>query len=168
MGDKSLICRFILIISLLGLCCLLPALLLYYNGYVNAANWNNKAIATNCVITGNEISQCYQGKIYKDCYNGFINVAFKIGTVTSGKINVYQNEHNVDKLQFKLNEVYPTGMNLTCYYADNTVRLSHKDTNVYISFMIAFLMVGGLLLLGWILFEIALQIKRRGYNRLND
>ncbi|XWV25973.1 putative orfan [Tupanvirus soda lake] len=175
-----LLWKFIIILIIIGTSCLTPALLIYFNGFGEELYWNNNAVETKCNVTNNEIKTevCYYqchcinkgGKrkcqnCHSNCYNGYIYVEYMVSrNEFYAMLEVISHDNDYTNLENKLNEEYPVGYLLTCYYNKknpNDVRLELENIDVYLAFFIFFCVVGGFILFGWISYEIYALYRRR-------
>lgn len=150
-------------------CCITPALLLYFLGYVAYSDWNKSLIETTCNVTDHQVKRnvcsascgCYSGKpcqkCYYTCYDGYISITYNVSTnesytetikVESGKNYIYTVEND-------LNKYYPLGKKIACYYNKNDpahAKLRLADTLIFLGFFIVFCCLGGIIMVAWLVF----------------
>ena len=147
------------------ICCLMPALLLFFLGYRNSSNWNGNSIRIHCKITDSEVTKdtcheschcMYINDIWtcRTCYYEYIDVAYHIDNETyHSTIEVYDHEKDKKRL---VNKNYPINDEITCYCNRENhrdVRIGLKNTIVSLAFFIIFCCLGGLALISQIVFE---------------
>lgn len=163
-------------IYITGVCCLMPALLLYFLGYQARVIDNQYLMKTNCKIVGDKIygdqcayqCDCYSrctsyGKngcngyittcstCYYTCYDGSIAVDYiaRNSNYTS-EIDIYSGYRSEAILKSDLNANYAVGSLITCYYDSRkvtSVSLSYESTTVYLVFFGIFIALGIIMLI---------------------
>ncbi len=150
------------------ICCLMPALLLYFLGYVATNDWNQDAVQTTCTILRNYVvddrcsysCNCRKNSngastcqtCYYTCYNGLIDVDYVSNNDTIlSTIEVYHHVSDRAKVQNDLHANYPISKSVTCYYdpAEPTfVLLDYKNGAVFLAFFIIFCILGSVIFIG--------------------
>ena len=166
--------RAIIVLLSTAICCLMPALLLYFLGYATPANWNNNALKTTCNITDNYVTamtcsyscNCrWIGKIQRcdtcnrRCYNGYITVTYVDfhENIQYETVEVYSGQPSDYTVQKDLDNNYPTNSQIACYYQKDlttNVRINLTDTTVFLAFFIVFCCLTGLIIIGWVGMEL--------------
>jgi len=174
----------------------MPCLLLYYLGYEARLEWNNNALVANCNVTDHKIidKQCPYScncirtctgssnnqhctttcqTCYYTCFDGYIEVQYN-----DPYDNIYKNLVEIcDSYRYyidvynKLND-YPLNNNIKCFYNHNNpneVKIDLYNPVVYFVFFIIFAVLGTIVLIAWIIFEIInSNIKNHLENLINN
>lgn len=162
----------LIVFAITSICCIMPALLLYFLGYVANSNWDRAAIKTSCNVTAHQVEidtcsyecGCYRttsvtlcNTCYYTCFDGYITLDYVTsnGIAYTNTIEIDAGWNYSDDVINDLNKNYPIGNSITCYYnPDNptNVKLKLANTKVFFGFFIVFCCLGGLIVLGWIIF----------------
>lgn len=158
--------------------CLMPALLLYFLGYVENTEWNNDAVETKCTVIGHKVKDdtCYYtcncvhstnthtcATCEYECYHGYVDTNYTVDHINYNKtFGVYDSYEEKDDVVKKLNKNYPIGKKIDCYYQKDDptdIKRGHVDTNVFLAFFIIFCIVGFIILVVWISLELYCKFK---------
>jgi hypothetical protein len=160
--------RIIILCVLVAVLCLMPALLLYYLGYEKGNSFNKNAVKTNCLIINHDINmytdsyscncmtdtkgQQLCSTCYTDYYNGYIDVEYEVDNVEYTKnYQVLINLASRGQVEDDLNDDYPIGSQIDCYYDKNNPsvnKLNKVNTTVFFAFFIIFCIIGGIVCIG--------------------
>lgn len=171
--------RALIVVGSVLIFCLMPALLLWYLGYLARVSWNDDSIKTTCTIIGHSVKQgictetcnCYYTTSHTSCatceyicYDGLALTTYKTedGTAYNKTFTLVDNYRSEANAEEKLDGKYPIGDKINCYYERNDptdIRTGHKGTRVFLAFFCVFIIIGGLVLLGWIGIESYLFYK---------
>ena len=162
--------RFVIIPITAAICCYLPALLLWFLGYVKVTQWNDDLVKTKCTILKHTITEVtcnckpqYEGPSYCEsssynCYDGYIYTEYNVKDMEYNKtFKIYDNDDSKNDVEKSLNEKYPIGHKIDCYYPENdpiNIRINKKETNNLLAIFIIFLVMGTAILLVWPLCEL--------------
>lgn len=158
----------------LSVCCLMPALLLYFLGYQARANWDAGSLKTNCTVISENVydhtcsyycNSGYSYTCYYTCYDGRLCVTFLTykGEFIEASVVAYANQNNQFNVLEDLKENYPINGTTTCYYEYNnptSVQLTRESTTIFTVFFIIFVVLGFLGLFLFIGLEVFLNAKR--------
>lgn len=171
------------IIAAIGLIVLLlPALLLYFLGYVPRDEFNQNSLETQCNVTGYTIGEdtcsyscnCYSictgttdsrhcsthcQTCYYTCYDGYINVLYNdtTDTVYNSIILIYNDYRSEGKVVEKLTKKYPINHNIDCFYDQYNpfeVKVKLYNTDVFLAFFGIFLILFFAYGFGWIIYKL--------------
>jgi hypothetical protein len=175
-------CCVFLAISIVSL---MPALLLYYLGYVPINSWNREATATMCQVVDYTMNQhqcsyscncrsmcgfkfgCSRAcsTCYSTCYDGVIQVTYRVGNATQiSSITVEGDQGDPNATLSALTSQYPVGSVIPCYYESTNpsdVRLGFNSDHIYLTFFILCLVVGGVIVLIWLAYELWRYLRSR-------
>jgi hypothetical protein len=132
-----------------AICCLMPALLLYFLGYQVNSDWNHSRIDTGCLVVKHNVyakTEYDSGReAYLTKYNSYIVVEYTVENATLSS-ELYVTKGKDERKEYVwLNKHYPIGETTTCYRDrdDPTiVRLDLKETGIFLGFFIVFIILG--------------------------
>lgn len=106
----------ILTVGFILVCCIMPALLLYFLN--PSLVWNKNAIETTCNITGHRVEN---GTCSIPCFSGYIVIAYTTLTNKSysESILIDYNKINIYYVENDLNSNYPPNKKINCFYNKN-------------------------------------------------
>lgn len=143
----------IVCLLIIGICSLMPALLLYYEGY-QETNWGYDAIQTTCQYVRyswySDSCPCKDcmGQKIKKCYDAWIYFTYETSYGTlEGDFRAFEKQFIEGDITVYLEENYPLQHNFTCYYQpDNPADVQFdikSGRNVFLAFFIIFVIFGG-------------------------
>jgi hypothetical protein len=146
------------------LCCLLPALLLFFLGYVPRQTWNEDAITATCIVTAHDVNYAtcrekHNQKLHYTCYQGYITLELNLTYFDEDLMNttylIYVKEFKVKTKRNKadvtnfLRKEYALYSEKTCYYQEDDPeamklkKFHGKDEpGLFLGFFIVFLIFG--------------------------
>lgn len=149
---------------IIPICCILPALLLYFAGYNERREWNDSVNKTECLITNYHIVEkvCkYRYSTYAFryfCYDGFININLEVDNRNLTKeFKLYSNKLNDTAIEEIFAKKYSINSYTKCYYNKHRephLRLVKKPTSIYLGFAITFTCFICIIPIMWIILEI--------------
>ena len=109
---------------------------LIHNSYSFNRDWNDNAIMTKCMVNSSGIEEikCDYNDHDKNfpCYNGFITVEYRLeDKIQMGKVLAYEQINFRNDLVDDLDENYPAGKVVHCYYnkrSPDQIRLNLYET----------------------------------------
>lgn len=179
MDLKYILLRGGIILTLVSILCLLPALLLWFLGYKEKGDWNKTAVETNCLITDHKTperscsyscnchSTCHKSTdgqscsttcstCYRQCWDEVMVLQYEYHYIVYTKDWVVDTEYSEFEASEQLKEDYPIGSEITCYLNPNNpndLRLELNNIAIFLGFFIVFVILGGLICSGWIVYE---------------
>lgn len=143
------------------ICCLLPALLLFFLGYQVRQDWNDSASETTCIVKDNKVyadGSCYIfGRGYYTCYKGYTTVShiFKDIEYTS-EFYIEKDDQERDIVNY-LDHAYAIGSDITCWFQKDepsNIKLELDDSGIFLGFSITFMALSLIIVVLWLVYEV--------------
>lgn len=158
-------------LAAVALCCLMPALLLWFLGYVNHAEWNDQSVKTSCFIKDYELlaATCSRScgchsttktthcnTCYYPCTDGLLVLTYDYdGVHYETSLKVVNRASEYDAREWMI-ENYPKASYTDCFFAPDDpkdVRVELHNVGIFLGFFIVFVILGGLVMIAWAVFE---------------
>jgi hypothetical protein len=139
---------------------LMSGLLLYFLGFEPRHEWNSNAIETDCIVIQQEAvpATCREGsdgKYIYTCFQGYVTMQLNSSDGSFERVFKVAENRSMAKVINKMNENYPMGKAVTCYYIEgdeeNFRRQKHSGRfapGLYLGFFCMFIICAGCLCVG--------------------